>query len=95
MPLLSSNLAWSLANKIWAQNLNPIVSNLMNQGKIIPNISLINGSVTFNHGLGRQMTGWYIVDIQSAATIYRSQPLNALTLTLTSNAAATVAVGVF
>lgn len=92
---LSPHLDWNLANPLWAQALNPVIANPMNNVTILKNISLINGATTINHGLGRMMQGWFPVDINAAATIYRSQPLNGFTLTLTSNAAATVSIGVF
>jgi hypothetical protein len=95
MGSLSSSLTWDLANKIWAATLNPYLSNPFNQMKIIPNIQLINGETTIQHGLGAQMNGWVIVDVQGAATIYRSAPLNGLSLTLTSNAKVLVSLGVF
>lgn len=41
------------------------------------------------------MQGWFLVDIQGPATIYSSAPFNNLTLTLTSNTAVTVSIGVF
>ncbi len=78
----------------WAQALDPIIANPLVQGQMI-SASLINGVTTVNHRLGRKMQGWYLVDINAAAMIYRSQPLNNLTLTLTSNAAAQVTLWVF
>lgn len=85
----------SLLQTGWAQQLDPVVNNPANQSIIIPNVKLINGATVVNHLLGRQMQGWAIVDITSAATVYRSKPFNNLTLTLTSNAATTVSLMVF
>lgn len=79
----------------WASQLNPFLQNPMNSVNILSNIVLINGVTVINHKLQRQMQGWFFVDIQGPATIYRSQPFNNLTLTLTSNAAVTVNIGVF
>jgi hypothetical protein len=56
---------------------------------------LINGTTIINHGLGKMQQGWFIVDINGAATIYRSQPLNDKTLILNSSAAVIVSIGVF
>lgn len=92
LPLLS-NFA-QLATR-WKSLLDPLLANPLNDVSVIYNVSLINGATTINHLLGQKMTGWYIVDINGAATIYRSQPLNDKTLTLTSNAAVTVSIGVF
>jgi hypothetical protein len=41
------------------------------------------------------MQGWMITDINAAAAIYRSAPLNNLTLTLNASAACIVNIGVF
>jgi len=79
----------------WPQQLNPIIVNPLVNGSLLTNIVLKNGSVTFPHYLGRQIQGWFIVDQDAAAEIYRSQPLNNQTLTLTSNAAVTVNLWVF
>jgi hypothetical protein len=91
---LSNKLEWELANPLWAQALNPIIASPLSSSRIIT-ASLINGATIINHGLGRLMQGWFIVDINGAATIYRSQPLNTTTLTLTSNAAVIAKIGVF
>lgn len=84
-----------LVQQRWSSQLNPLLSNVLPQGEMITDVSLINGASTFNHYLGRQMTGWFIIDQNGAASIYRSQPLNSQTLTLTSNAAVTVNLWVF
>lgn len=93
--MLSSKLEWPIANPIWAASINPLLTNPLNSAHILENIHLINGVTTINHALGHMMNGWFLVDIQGAASIFRSQPLNALTLTLTSNAAVNVSIGVF
>jgi hypothetical protein len=80
----------------WAAQLNPLLANQLNNVQILEGVSLNNGAPTvINHLLGRQMQGWFILDINRSATIYRSAPLNATTLTLFSNAACTVNIGVF
>lgn len=92
---LSQKIAWELANPLWASTLNPIIASPLSSITILKDKALINGITTINHGLGRLMQGWIILDINGAATIYRSASLNAKTLTLTSNAAVTVSLGVF
>lgn len=92
---LSSNLDWSLANSLWAASLNPLLANILNSTQLLKNIDLVTGNNTINHKLGREMTGWFLTDVQGIATIYRSQPLNSLTLTLTSSADVTISIGVF
>lgn len=89
------NKNFMLHQTSWKAALTPVISNEINQGILITGIKLINGTVTINHLLGRQMIGWQQADIDAAATYYRSQPLNDKTLTLTSNAVATIALWVF
>jgi hypothetical protein len=84
-----------LMQKQWASQINPALFNVLLQGNILPNVNLINGSTTFNHYLGRGLMGWFVVDQNAAATIYRSKPLNTQTLTLTSDAEVTVSLWIF
>jgi hypothetical protein len=79
----------------WKQEIQPALQGAIIQGQYLTGINLINGTTVINHLLGRQMQGWMIGDIDAAATIYRSAPLNAKTLTLTSNAATSVSLWVF
>jgi hypothetical protein len=79
----------------WSSQLNPWLQNPMGQGVYLEGVALANGTTQINHKLDRMMQGWMITDINGAATIYRSQPLNSKTLTLTSNAAVTVNLYVF
>lgn len=85
----------TLLQSAWATQLEPVIEFSPNKGLILKGISLISGVNTINHRLGRKPQGYIITDMDAAATVYRSQPLNDLTLTLTSNAAANVAIWVF
>jgi len=95
MSQLPINLPLPLMQTKWASQLNPVLANPLNGISILKDVSLINGVTKINHLLGRQMQGWMILDIDEPATIYRSAPLNPLTLTLTSNVAVVVNIGVF
>lgn len=86
---------WDLANPLWAQALNPVLNNDILNGKLMESVLLVNGATTFNHLLGRKLKGFFITDINAAATIFRSAPLNDKTLTLTSNAICTVNLWLF
>jgi hypothetical protein len=86
---------FQLMQNSWASQLNPVLANPLTSANILKNVKLINGTTIINHLLGRMQQGWFLTDINAAATIYRSQPLSATTLTLTSNAACTVSIGVF
>lgn len=92
---LSNNLDWKLANPIWAASLNPFIANPTNSISLLKDVVLSNGATVIPHRLGRQMQGWFIADINGAASIFRSAPLNDTTLTLTSDALVTANIGVF
>lgn len=79
----------------WSTSLNPVIQNPLMNGNFLPNITLANGTTIINHRLGRMQQGWFITDIDGAATIYRSAALNSKTLTLTSNAAVEVNIYAF
>lgn len=79
----------------WSTLINPILNQPLNAGNILTGIDLISGVTVVNHLLGRQMQGWFIVDQDAVASIYRSAAMNDLTLTLTSSAAVTVNIFVF
>ncbi len=94
---LPLNLPLPTMQTRWKAYLDPILANPLNGITILKDISLIDGSNTINHLLGRTMQCWFVTDIQGIATIYRpsTSPFNALTLTLISSAAVTVSLGVF
>ncbi len=79
----------------WSSQLNPVLGNPMTNPVLIPNISVSSGTNVINHKLGTTPTGWFIYDITSAITLYRSAPFNSLTLTLTSSGSGTISIGVF
>lgn len=79
----------------WKSILDPFLGSNFLNGSILQSISLINGTTTINHLLGRTPNGWLLVDIDASANIYRSQPFNNLTLTLTSDAACIVNLYIF
>lgn len=84
-----------LLQTTWASLLNPLVSNVIMQGLQLTGVSLQTGANICNHLLSRKQQGWFIVDINAAATIYRSAPFNDTTLTLTSDAACVVNLWVY
>lgn len=94
---LPINLPLSGMQTRWKSEIDPVLTNPVNGVNILKNVPLINGTNVINHLLGQVMQGWFLVDIQGAATIYRpsASPLNNLTLTLISSAAVTVSIGVF
>lgn len=95
MSRLPQKLNLDMMQVRWATELNPLLNNELINGQLLQNVSLISGVTTINHLLGRKQQGYIITDVDAAATIFRSQPLNNLTLTLTSDAACTVSLWVF
>lgn len=89
------NQALMLMQTRWKSELDAVLVNPLNSVNIIKGISLKNGVTVVNHLLGRVMQGWFLTDLDGAALIYRSADFNNKTLTLTSNAAVIVNLGVF
>jgi len=81
----------------WAAALNPVIGNSIVNGLQLSNVSLANGTTVLNHLLARNMLGWFVTDVQGAATIYRPKtaPFNSKTLTLVSSAAVTCNLWVY
>lgn len=70
----------------------------LNQGAILTSIALKVGDNTIDHKLGKKLSGWFIVRLRGASTIYDKQDGNAQasqTLVLNSSAAVTVDIYVF
>lgn len=91
----TSDRILSMLQTRWSSLLNPLLSNPVSKGNLLTDIPLINGVTVINHLLDRDQQGWIITDQDAAANIYRSQPLNDKTLTLTSDAATTVSLLVY
>lgn len=79
----------------WKSILDPLLANNMNSISVLSDVPLNSGVNVINHLLGKVQQGWVLVDKQGVADIYRSQPFNATTLTLTSSASVVVSIGVF
>jgi hypothetical protein len=87
-----------LVRNKWSSILNPFVSNPSLQSSLLAKVSLISGTNSVNHLLGKKLTGWRIVRQRSAASIYDDQDINQrpdLTLTLISNASVIIDLEVF
>jgi len=95
MAQLSTQLPYAQLLTKWSSVINPVLANPLNNVSILQNVVLKSGTNVINHLLGQVQQGWFLVDINGAATVYRSAPFNDKTLTLTSNAAVTVSIGVF
>lgn len=92
---LPQKLPLDLMQTRWASEIEPVINLPPNQGVLLKNIQLANGVTVINHRLSKQMQGYIITDQDAAASIHRSKPLNASTLTLTSNAACNISLWCF
>ena len=95
MQQLSTNLPFPLMLTRWASTINQVLSDPLTNHVILTNVVLTAGTNVINTTLGRQMQGWFITDLTAPVTVYRSAPLNNLTLTLTSSGAATITLVIF
>lgn len=78
--------------------LTPILKNPQVDGYILSKVTLVSGSNLINHGLDRELQGWFIVRQRASASIYDAQDSNATpakTLILTSSAGVVVDIYVF
>ena len=84
---------------LWAAAINPFINRAQNQSTIIPNVKLVTGiNNVIPHGLAGPLSGWSIVRIRAAATIYDDQDTNPTpqkTLILFTSANVTVDLEVF
>jgi len=98
MSSLPQGLPLANMQTTWAQQINPLLSNPLNNGIILKNVPLVEGKNVINHKLGRTLQGWIMTRVRASATFYDAQDSNSspqLTLVLYSSAAVTVDIGVF
>ena len=86
---------FELLQEGWKKTLDPIIQEPPLSGVFIQNQVLKSGVNVINTLLGRVQQGWIITDINAAVSVYRSQPFNDLTLTLTSSGPATISLWVY
>ena len=91
----TDDLTVMLMQTKWKSEIDPVISLPVLNGNLLTDIDLILGTTIVNHKLSRKPQGWFITDINGAATVYRSQPFNDKNITLTASAAVTVNLWVF
>lgn len=82
----------------WKALIDPVLVNPILAGQQLDNISLVSGTNSINHGLGRKLQGYFIVRNDSATTFHDTQASNAspeLTLNLIASGSATVSLWVY
>lgn len=92
------NKNFMLMQTKWASILNALLGFAPNQGWILRNITLANGTTQVPHLLGRKLQGWSLVRQRASASIYDTQDANQtpqLTLSLVSSAQVSVDLWVY
>lgn len=98
MSQLPQKLPIDLMQQRWASQLNPVLANLLVQGRLLEDVTLATGNNVINHLLGRDLIGWFITRKNDAANIYDTQDINQmpdLTLNLVSDMSVRVSLWVF
>jgi len=93
--LKSGNQAFDLWQTRVKSQLDPVLANKIMQGNLLQGLTLTPGVNNINHLLGRTPYGWFPVDVNAPWNIWRSGPLNAQTLILTSSNTATLTVSLW
>jgi hypothetical protein len=96
LPIYQTNnqLLMLMQNK-WSSEINPVLALPTSSPSFLTGISVVSGPNKINHLLGRTPQGWIITDTNSNIVVYRSQPFNDLTLTLTSSGSGVISLMVF
>lgn len=82
----------------WSSQIDPVLTQPLNDSILLKNVSLASGTNQINHKLGRKLQGWFIVRQRSAGSVFDTQDSNQhpeLTLLLTASAAIVVDLLVF
>lgn len=96
MNALSTKLPWEQANAKWAAQLNPLLGLPIVNGQQISGIVLAATTpLAIYHSLGQAPQGWIVVDNSANAVLWRTQPLNAKTITLEASAATTISIWIY
>jgi hypothetical protein len=94
--MLSTKLPWELAQTKWAADINPVLRLPILAGNQINSIALTATTPkAVNHLLQRMPQGWFLVDINANAVIWRPAAWNDATITLESSANVTVSIYVY
>ena len=95
----TTDKSFALLQTQWAKFIDPILSLPMVQQNTLKNVVLTSGTTNrINHGLGRELQGWFIIRLRASATVYDTQDSNQTpqyTLQLVTSANVTVDLVVF
>lgn len=80
------------------QALNPVLAKELNDSNFLQDISLVSGTNIVNHGLARNLLGWFIVrknNFETICDLQDANPTPSKTLQLFSSGSTTVSLIVF
>ena len=89
--------SFQLMQTRWGTLIDPVISNPINQGNLIQNVVLSSSSI-INHGLGRNLQGWFLTRLRGNATVFDRQDINTIpdkTLLLTASSGVPADIYVF
>lgn len=70
--LQSSDAVQNRTQDLIAKAVNPALASILLNGVPVRNVALASGvALAVNHKLGRQPLGWFMTDIDAAATVFR------------------------
>lgn len=96
LPLFKSDdQTFQLLQSKWKSQLDGLLDNPILNGQILEGIVLAIGTNNIDHMLSRKQQGWFVTDTNASVQVFRSMPFNNKTLTLNSNAVATINLLVF
>jgi hypothetical protein len=99
MAKLPQQLSLPMTQTTWAQQIDPVINNPLNQSSLLKSVVLTTGNNVINHKLGRVLQGWKPTRYHGAwAQIYDLQDTNQmpqLTLVLVASANVTIDIEVF
>lgn len=96
--MLPLQLPWPTAQTRWKSQIDPVLSNPLLQGRLLSNVSLVVGPNVINHGLGRDIQGYFFVSnsaVINTSDNFLTNQTPSLTFTITSDAKAVVSIWAF
>lgn len=95
--IISDSIQMTQMQNLWSSQLNPVLKNNIINGRLISSVPLTTGDNVVNHGLGRNLVGWFITRLRnSAPAIYDTQGSNQMpSLTLNLNSSGNVVCDIY
>lgn len=93
----NDDVAFQQMQNKWASQLNPVLANALVNGRLVRNQTLVSGTNVINHGLGRNLVGWFVTRLRgSYVQLFDTQDINSMpALTLNLNSSGNVVVDIY